>query len=67
MKLTLLSTPLTRGMQFDAVEAMGVDIYNPIFSHKTKRVLGYPMTGKQHNNCRTGRKEQQACNTPVKL
>tara|TARA_R110002072_G_scaffold298960_1_gene473678 strand:- start:800 stop:955 length:156 start_codon:yes stop_codon:yes gene_type:complete len=50
-------------MQFDAVEAMGVDIYNPIFSHKTKRVLGYPMTGKRHNNCRAGRKEQQACKT----
>ena len=45
-QLTLLSTPLTRTIQFDTLDEMGVDLYRPIFSQKTKLILGYPMTGK---------------------
>jgi hypothetical protein len=44
--LTLLSTPLTRTIQFDKLDDMGVDLCRPIFSRKTKLILGYPMTGK---------------------
>ena len=44
--LILLSTPLTRTIQFDTLDEMGVDLYRPIFSEKTKLILGYPMTGK---------------------
>ena len=44
--LILLSTPLTRTIQFDKLDEMGVDLYRPIFSQKTKLILGYPMTGR---------------------
>ena len=45
MKIVLLGTPLTRLMKFDELDRLGVNVYQPIFSHKTNQILGYPMTG----------------------
>ena len=44
--ITLLSTPLTRTIDFDVIEQMGVNLYQPIFSSKSNLIIGYPMTGR---------------------
>ena len=39
--ITLLRTPLTRKIDFDTLDRLGVNIYAPLFSKKTKHIIGW--------------------------